>query len=178
MRKLRLWVPVGLYCGAIFILSSLERLPEVPGMLPDKRGHLILFAGLGWLTARAVSGHFRLVRNGMWLVCALFCLAYGLTDELHQSFVPGRTSEAGDVLADFFGGLVGAYAYTSAARRLRMGKPALNTPKEAESFSDTLSSSPHPLPRMKMTAPAKLPDSCTRHIFAIYTVSLAGTGEL
>jgi len=113
-------------------------------MLPDKVGHLILFAGLGWLTARAVSGHFRLWRNEIWLACALFCLAYGLTDEYHQSFVPGRTSEAGDVLADFFGGLAGAYAYTAAAHWLWIEKSAVDTPKEAQSLSATLASSPDP----------------------------------
>lgn len=144
MQKLRLWMPVGLYCGAIFILSGLEKLPEVPSMLPDKLGHLILFAGLGWLTARAISGHFRFLRNGLWLACALFCLAYGLTDELHQSFVPGRTSEAADVLADFFGGFVGAFAYTSTARWLRIGKSVLDTPKEAQRLSATLASLPRP----------------------------------
>jgi VanZ family protein len=36
---------------------------------------------------------------------------YGLSDEWHQSFVPARYAEAGDVLADLLGGLLGSGFY-------------------------------------------------------------------
>lgn len=35
------------------------------------------------------------------------CLFYAVTDEFHQSFVPGRTSLVSDVLIDFSGSLIG-----------------------------------------------------------------------
>lgn len=42
------------------------------------------------------------------IVYILFiCLFYAVTDEFHQSFVPGRTSLASDVLVDFGGALIG-----------------------------------------------------------------------
>jgi VanZ family protein len=105
-----LWLPVVLYCVAIFVLSSFEQAPK-PQFLPDKWGHLILFAGLGFLVARLVAG----VRNAVFLrlltVTVLFCLIYAITDEGHQYFVPGRTSEVGDLVADTIGGFLGALLY-------------------------------------------------------------------
>lgn len=37
----------------------------------------------------------------------LICLLYAVTDEFHQTFVPGRTSLVSDVLIDFTGSLIG-----------------------------------------------------------------------
>jgi VanZ family protein len=36
-------------------------------------------------------------------------MLYGVSDEFHQYFVPGRSVEALDVLADALGGLLGAW---------------------------------------------------------------------
>lgn len=116
VEKIRLWLPVCLYCAAIFGLSGMEKLPEAAQEVPDKLGHLVVYAGLGVLAARAFSRDFGLSRTRTWLACSLFCLIYGLTDEYHQSFVPGRSPEVGDVLADLFGGLAGAYVYAMVAR--------------------------------------------------------------
>lgn len=35
------------------------------------------------------------------------CLLYAVTDEFHQSFVPGRTSLASDIIVDFAGASIG-----------------------------------------------------------------------
>lgn len=42
---------------------------------------------------------------------ALGALLYGLTDEYHQSLVPGREADVLDLLADTVGGLLGAITY-------------------------------------------------------------------
>lgn len=39
------------------------------------------------------------------------CLFYSVTDEFHQSFVPGRTSLVSDVLIDFSGSIIGLGIY-------------------------------------------------------------------
>lgn len=49
-------------------------------------------------------------------LAALGVLAYGISDELHQYFVPGRSTEIADVLADSVGGLVATTAVWLAAR--------------------------------------------------------------
>lgn len=116
MGKLRLWLPVALYCGMIFYVSSLEELPDLPARFSDKIAHFGVYSGLGWLVARALSQGFGLSPLSTVIGASLVCLAYGISDEIHQSFVPGRAVEVGDVLTDFIGGLAGAYFYGEAAR--------------------------------------------------------------
>jgi VanZ family protein len=101
-----------MYCAAIFVLSSLEQPPQTVTFLPDKLGHIVLYAGLGFLVARWLIGSGFEGKAASVILPALFCFLYGITDEFHQSFVPGRTAEAGDVIADGMGGLLGACAYT------------------------------------------------------------------
>ena len=36
----------------------------------------------------------------------LFCLFYGMTDEWHQSFVPGRDADWMDLVADTMGAII------------------------------------------------------------------------
>jgi VanZ family protein len=36
----------------------------------------------------------------------LFCLLFGISDEFHQAFIPGRVVSAWDVAADSFGALL------------------------------------------------------------------------
>jgi VanZ family protein len=92
--------------AAIFVASSQARV-RAPG--PDWGLHAAAYCVLGLLLARALwpAGPRGL---GLGLVTAL-CLAYGLGDEWHQSFVPGRTAEGGDVVADTLGGGLGALLY-------------------------------------------------------------------
>ena len=50
------------------------------------------------------------------LVYIMFiCLFYAVTDEYHQSFVPGRTSLVSDVLIDFLGSIIGILFYSVAS---------------------------------------------------------------
>ncbi|MEJ2719007.1 MAG: VanZ family protein [Deltaproteobacteria bacterium] len=105
-----LWLPVVIYCVIIFALSSSEQPPK-PQFLPDKWAHLILFAGLGFLIARLVAGIRKVSFLHLLAITVLFCLIYAITDEGHQYFVPGRTSEVGDLIADTIGGLLGALIY-------------------------------------------------------------------
>jgi len=113
---LGVWGPVVGYCAGIFYLSSLTMPPAPIDVIPDKLGHIILYAGLGFFVARYLR-----VRRGfrgfaIGALAAIFCLVYGITDEFHQYFVEGRHAEIGDVVADFFGGIVGGLAYISFRR--------------------------------------------------------------
>lgn len=49
------------------------------------------------------------------------CLFYAVTDEFHQSFVPGRTSLVSDVLIDFIGSLIGMSLFYLVYYKLRLG---------------------------------------------------------
>jgi hypothetical protein len=73
----------------------------------DKLVHLGLYAVLGALL-RAASG-----RIG-WAIG--LASAYGITDEIHQAFVPGRQADPLDWLADTAGAALGALLVASFAR--------------------------------------------------------------
>ena len=116
----RLWVPVVGYCAGIFYLSSLTMPPAPMDLIPDKLGHIILYAGLGFLVARYLRGRHGFGGFAVGALAAIFCLIYGATDEFHQYFVEGRNAEIGDIVADFFGGIIGGLAYILFVRgRLR-----------------------------------------------------------
>jgi VanZ family protein len=94
------------YMALIFILSSISPPPELaPGVpVPDKLLHGVLYAGLGALLVRALTGGWS---RAVTLRIAVFAVAiagfYGVTDEVHQSFVPQREADVLDVLADLLG---------------------------------------------------------------------------
>src|SRR6266446_9411384 len=69
--------------------------------LVRKAGHLTEYAILATLAARAFrdSSHDLLRRHWFWL-SLLLAIAYALTDEFHQSFVPSRTASIYDSLID------------------------------------------------------------------------------
>jgi len=113
------WGPVLGYAGLIFYLSAQshpdEDLPSLLGHVNDKVLHAMEYAGLGGLCYRA----FRWGATGPLadraLVCAIVAASlYGVTDEVHQLYVPFRESSWQDWLADVTGSAAGAVA----ARRL------------------------------------------------------------
>ena len=48
------------------------------------------------------------LKKSLFIAAIIFAGIYGITDEIHQYFVPGRYSSAGDVAADFFGAILGS----------------------------------------------------------------------
>lgn len=64
-----------------------------------KTGHVILYAILYALIKRALSGQ----SNRNYVLAFLICVLYGLSDEIHQSFVPGRSATIMDVGFDALG---------------------------------------------------------------------------
>jgi VanZ family protein len=121
MNRCKVLLPVVLYCALIFYLSSLSTFPDVVTGFPDKIAHLILYAGLGLFVARSISASFNLKTVLIWTLTTVFCLVYGISDEIHQYFVPGRSTEIADALADMIGGFAGAVLYTRVAAGQTIG---------------------------------------------------------
>ena len=110
------WGPVFLYCTLIFWLSSQPSLlwlslgsgaslesiygPSQSALLK----HFVEYLILGLLTQRACS---------RFQPSLFFSGLYGVSDELHQFFVPMRHFSAIDVLADFIGALMGVVIWDS-----------------------------------------------------------------
>lgn len=127
LRRIALWGPVAAYMAAIFVLSAQARLPDLPGGVNDKHAHAATYAGLAALACRAVAGGplAGLSARGALAAWAM-AAGYGVTDELHQSQVPGRTPDLDDWLADAAGAAAaagGCYAWGIIARSRRSRAP-------------------------------------------------------
>jgi VanZ family protein len=105
---LRIPGPLITLCSIYF--SSLSTVPMPPGLsISDKLVHLVCFAGLagGWtFWFSPESWRSRRLRN--LLVCIAGVALYGILDEFHQSFVPGREVSLYDWFADVAGAVLGS----------------------------------------------------------------------
>jgi len=69
-----------------------------------KTGHFTEYAILALLAARAFRTSSQELLRARWFwVSLLFVVAYSLSDEFHQSFVPSRTASPVDVVIDTVG---------------------------------------------------------------------------
>jgi VanZ family protein len=111
-RFLRYWGPVCAYMALIFYMSSQshpeEQVPLVT-LFSDKVVHAVEYAVFGALCCRAISVSQRESwRRQAILLAVLFASLYGISDEVHQAFVPFRESSWLDWVADTIGGAIGA----------------------------------------------------------------------
>ena len=111
------WVPVVLYAGAMFYLSAQSNPQEkLPSFLfeefSDKVLHAVEYGILGLLCYRAfrwgVGGQ---VASHALLFAIVTASLYGITDEVHQFFVPFRESGWQDWAADTIGATIGALSW-------------------------------------------------------------------
>jgi hypothetical protein len=132
LQPWRYWLPVCAYAGYIFYLSSLSHPEDEFSFLRsfrflegigDKLVHLVEYGILGILFHRAFryAGGAKAAHSAVWLAI-LAASTYGLTDELHQAFVPLRVADPLDLIADTLGafaGVVGWHLTAVGLRRLR-----------------------------------------------------------
>jgi hypothetical protein len=101
--------PAILWIVAIFIQSSIPDLsaPDLGFKTQDKFAHLVEYAILAFLLRRFFIFNKRIDWQKKWYLYTLIVgCCYAVLDEIHQAFVPGRTAEVYDVLADIFGVLI------------------------------------------------------------------------
>ena len=113
------WVPVALYAGVIFYLSAQSH-PEdqLPSFLlkdvSDKVLHAVEYGILSLLCYRAFRWAAGPAVARQAVVLAIVTTSvYGVTDEVHQAFVPLRESSWQDWLADTIGATIGAISWRS-----------------------------------------------------------------
>ena len=97
---------LAIYCAFIYWLSSKHSIPT-PKLFPhqDKVFHLGAYFIMGALAWRFFRNYWS--KNTIIMSCSvLFCLFYGMTDEWHQSFVPGRDADWKDLVADTMGAII------------------------------------------------------------------------
>ena len=123
-RRVRLACTVLLvcWCAASWTISAQSDPEGYTGVhlhLNDKVEHFIEYGTGGLLAAGAFGSLTR-----PWLAAIVFCGLWGVGDEIHQSFVPGRDSSGMDVAADVTGASAGALALTWWAGRRQSGAAA------------------------------------------------------
>ncbi len=114
-----LWLPPIAWMGAIFYLSAQPDLPHVasgwPDLLVSSAAHMFVFAVLAILWVRALGRGRR-----SWPIAVALTLLYALSDELHQSFVPGRHADPLDLAFDALGAVLGLAGWAWLQRRISM----------------------------------------------------------
>lgn len=91
------------YSSLIYWLSDQSSLPA-PLLFShqDKLIHAVAYGVMGWLSWRCFSNF--LDRRFLLIATASFyCIIFALSDEWHQSFVPGRSADIYDWFADAIG---------------------------------------------------------------------------
>ncbi|MEE9412168.1 MAG: VanZ family protein [Methylococcales bacterium] len=92
------------FCSVIFWFSHQSGLSFIPSLFPhqDKLAHLGEYAFLGFLAWRCFRHQIKRTEL-LFLVSLGFCSLYGALDEFHQYFIPSRTVDLFDWLADTIG---------------------------------------------------------------------------
>jgi VanZ family protein len=117
------WLPIFIYCLLIYIQSSypsLERVPQFPYL--DKLTHGGAYGLLSILFYRAYRTHIKNNLNLVILLSIASSSLYGITDELHQHYVPYRNADLMDIVADIIGSILGVYVYRFFADKSKVDK--------------------------------------------------------
>lgn len=115
-KELARLIPAGFYNGIIWLVSS-GPLPVSIGNY-DKTAHILEYGILGFLLSFALNiskNNFDIPTKYVifWVVLA------GLTDEIHQYFVPGRSMDIIDLTADIIGGFLGILIWFALTRVIK-----------------------------------------------------------
>ncbi|MCR4822333.1 MAG: VanZ family protein [Treponema sp.] len=113
--KILKWIPALFIACSSFYLSSQERIEMMPEFWnADKLVHFICYGGFSFWVAFACN-----IKNfKMTLIPTIIVSVWGISDEIHQSFVPGRSVSVLDWLADTCGAFLGAVIYLLIARKI------------------------------------------------------------
>ncbi len=119
------WLPALLIFMISFYLSSqpiIQKMPSFP--FADKIVHFICFGGLAfWVAFGCNISGFRLKE----IILPSFIVSfYGIIDEIHQSFTPGRSSTVSDWIADTLGAILGSFAFFLLVKILKNWKNRKN----------------------------------------------------
>jgi VanZ family protein len=88
----------------------------------DKLLHFVAYALLAALFLRAFkTSRIKNKVKFMLILSVLLSSLYGISDEIHQYFIPYRDADLMDVLADTLGGIMGVYIYQALAGKFSAG---------------------------------------------------------
>ena len=124
---LRFWVPVIVWMMLIFGLSSIPG-DNIPSVLSFQNTlyHFLSYLTLTILLSRAfMNTRSEIDPLEVMIFTSAFGLAYGFSDELHQAFIPFRSTSFFDIFIDGIGSLFGSGIYiikNKYSKGVRFGK--------------------------------------------------------
>lgn len=115
IKFIKLWLP---FIACAVIIAYLSNQPSLRSSLPDgwdfvfrKIAHMLEYAILTWLTVRVLRFSGKVEFNRALVLGALIAVLYAVSDEYHQTFIPGREGTARDVIIDSIGVAVFVWYY-------------------------------------------------------------------
>jgi VanZ family protein len=97
--------------AALFVASGQSDV-GIAASIPDWITHGSAYFVLGLLASRASAGGIgRQFSTGDAVLVVVLCTLYGVSDEFHQSLVPGRDPSVWDVAKDLGGAALAAAAW-------------------------------------------------------------------
>jgi VanZ family protein len=118
------WLLVVALCVVIYVQSCFPPLELGPRFqFRDKILHAVVYGLLAALFSRACRATWpdRMAAMPLLVTSVVFATVYGLSDEIHQSFVAARQLDVADGVANFVGSLIGAAGAMWAAARRQKG---------------------------------------------------------
>ncbi len=105
--------PAIIWMCIITYLSSQEHLPDVQELFKnaDKVAHFGVYFILSILLMIGISSNFRIKRELSIFFVFIIGSGFAALDEYHQSFVPNRTPDFYDLIADVIGIILGVILY-------------------------------------------------------------------
>jgi VanZ family protein len=108
LQRILAWLPAILWAALIFFISAQpnSKFSKIESFeILFIIGHLVLYGVLMALLVLALRRGTELPANYAFLIAFVILALYAISDEFHQSFVPGRTATLFDLATD----LVGAF---------------------------------------------------------------------
>ncbi len=134
----RIAVAIG-WMGLIFLVSARSTVPQPPGLGPvvtSNLGHFSVYFVLAILVWWVLGG-FGLEGRRRWLLAIALAVLYGVSDEWHQSFVPGRQPDPLDVIVDAVGAACGLATISWTVRRMRSTDEGTDEPEPAPTAGES-----------------------------------------
>ncbi len=117
IKKVLKWLPALFVACCNIYLSSQEHIKQMPTFWnADKVVHFFCFAGFSFWVAFACN--IKSYKK-VWLPTLIISL-WAVTDEIHQSFTPGRESSALDWFADTAGAFLGAVVFVFVVTKIKV----------------------------------------------------------
>ena len=108
-KKLLVYTPLVIYWLILFSATTLPAASMPSFGVVDKVNHLLAYFILAILLFLTLLFQQKILlsKNKVAGYALIICSLYGMLDEVHQIFIPGRSAEFLDFLADVCGALLG-----------------------------------------------------------------------